>query len=39
METLIDVDIIEYLYGQQLFENVPKDFLEDVFGAALQAPV
>ena len=29
---MIYVDILEYLHGQQFFENVFEDVLEDVFG-------
>ena len=35
---MISVDIFEYLHGQQPFENVLEDVLEDVFGLAPQAP-
>ena len=38
VETMIYVDILEYLHGQQRFENVLEDVLEDVFGLAPPGP-
>ena len=35
---MIYVDILEYLHGQQPFENVLEDVLEDVFGLAPPGP-